>query len=474
MNRDIFPRQGSSKDDIIHQLKSFKENDLDWEHGRSFSYVYKPQAEIYATLKAAHEIYFSENALNPAAFPSLRKMEGEVVEMCLDLLGAGTNGTGSLTSGGTESIMMALKSAKEWSKIHRPEITQPEVLFANSAHPAFNKACDYFSLTPVIVPTGLDYRADHEAMEKHITKNTILMIGSAPSYPQGVVDPIQALGQLAIKHNILLHVDACVGGFVLPFLPNAPNFNLSTPGVSSISADIHKYGFASKGSSVVLYNDPELRKAQFYVYTGWPGGMYGSPAITGTRPGGAIAAAWTTLKILGRTGYEKEVSTSMKVVKQLHTLINSIPGLSVIGDPDMCIFSFGSEDFDIYELGDELYLKGWLLDRQQNPACLHISVSPNHEKYIEAFEKDLLDCIAKVKRVSLATLSKNIQIQASKLLRKALPEVTYRKVQDYALKKGGVEGKRSAALYGMIGDLEGSGDLDELIRGYLDTLMRKP
>ena len=474
MKRDLFPIDGKNKTDLIQELKSFKANDLDWEKGRSFSYIYKPNAEIYDTLKEAQAIYFSENALNPAAFPSLRKMEGEVIEMCLDLFEAGPESVGSMTSGGTESIMMAVKSAKEWAKKNRPAIKKPEVLLAKSAHPAFNKACDYFSLKPIIVPTKDDFRADVMAMEKQITDNTILMIGSAPSYPQGVVDPIAVLGQLALKHKLLLHVDACVGGFVLPFLTNAPKFNLSVPGVTSLSADIHKYGFASKGSSVILYNDPELRKAQFYVYTGWPGGMYGSPTIAGTRPGGAIAVAWATLNLFGRSGYEKEVAISMKIAEELKSFINAIPGLQIFAQPDICIFSFGATDFDIYELGDELYLKGWLLDRQQNPAALHISVSPNHENYMAEFKKDFLEALAKVKRISLATLNKNIQINANRLLKKILPAKTFRKVQDYVLKKSGVEGKRSAALYGMIGDLEGSGDLDALIRGYLDTLMRKP
>ncbi len=474
MARHEFPQNGTVAEDLIQQLKDNKSNDLDWEHGRSFSYIYKPSAAIYECLQEAQRIYFAENALNPAAFPSLRKLEGEVVDMCISLLGGGASAVGSMTSGGTESIMMALKSAKEWSKIHKPTIKQPEVLFSNSAHPAFNKACDYFSLKPVIVPCGKDFRADPKLVESAMNENTILIVGSAPSYPQGVVDPIEALGQLAKKRNILLHVDACVGGFVLPFLEQAPKFNLSVPGVTSISADIHKYGFASKGSSVVLYNDPELRKAQFYVYTGWPGGMYGSPTIAGTRPAGAIAVAWTTLKLLGRKGYDNEVSISMRVAKQLQDIITAIPDLEVVGSPDICIFSFRSTSFDIYELGDEMYLKGWLMDRQQDPACLHISVSPNHENYIEEFKKDLLECIAKVKRVSLATLNKNIQIGASKILRKILPSQTYQKVQNLALKKGGVEGKRSAALYGMIGDLKGTGDLEALIKGYLDTLMRKP
>ena len=474
MGRHEFPVNGTAGENLIQQLKDYKQNDLDWEHGRSFSYIYKPSADIYKTLQEAQRIYFAENALNPAAFPSLRKLEGEVVDMCISLLGGGPEAVGSMTSGGTESIMMALKSAKEWSKLHKPQIKHPEVLFSNSAHPAFNKACDFFSMTPVIVPCGEDFRADPKLMESAITDNTILIVGSTPSYPQGVVDPIEKLGVVAKKHDLLFHVDACVGGFVLPFFENAPVFNLNVLGVTSISADIHKYGFASKGSSVVLYNDPELRKAQFYVYTDWPGGMYGSPTIAGTRPAGALAVAWTTLKILGRQGYEKEVAISMRVVKKIQDLINAIPELEVVGSPDICIFSFRSTSFDIYELGDEMYLKGWLMDRHQDPACLHITVSPNHEKYVEEFEKDLVECVAKVKRISLATVNKNIQIGASKVLRKFLPQKTFQKVQDFALKKGGVEGKRSAALYGMIGDLKGSGDLETLIKGYLDTLMRRP
>lgn len=476
MPRDKFPSSGESQDKLLQQMQTFKSDDLDWRKGRSFSYIYKPTIEIESALQKAYSLFISENALNPSAFPSLRRMEGEVIEMCLDLFQAKETGVGSMTSGGTESILMALKSAKEYAKIHRPEITEPEVLFSISAHPAFNKACDYFSLKPIIVPTGNDFRADPETMASAVTPNTILMVGSAPSYPQGVVDPIAELGQLALKHNLLLHVDACVGGFVLPFLAEEQQmvFDLSTPGVTSLSADIHKYGFCCKGCSVVLYNDPELRKAQFYVYTDWPGGMYGSPTIAGTRPGGAIATAWITLKLIGKKGYQEQVDIAMKVANDLHIRLNRIPGLQVLGEPDICIFSFASDEFDIYELGDEMYLKGWLMDRQQDPACLHISVSPNHIHHIDAFEKDLLDCVARVKKISLATLNKNIQIQAAKVLQKVLPDEWYKKVQAYSLKKSGVEGKRSAALYGMIGDLKGTGNLEALVRGYLDVLMRKP
>lgn len=473
MNNREFPAVGETAENLLKQLEDRKKNDLQWQSGKAFSYVYFADGMITETLKKAYTLYFSENALNPSAFPSLRSMEIEVVDRCLGLFEAQEEAVGSMTSGGTESILMALKSAKEYAKVHKPHIEKPEVVFPLSAHPAFNKGCDYFGLEPKITAINEDYTANLQALEAAITENTILVVGSAPSYPQGVVDPITEIGQIAIKHNLLFHVDACVGGFVLPFIQNFEKaWNLCVPGVTSLSADIHKYGFASKGASVILYNNPDLRKAQFYVYTDWPGGMYGSPAILGTKPGGAIAVAWTVLHLLGRSGYEKLVNGSMETSRKFRDLINSMEGLEVFGQPDMCIYSFGSDQFDIYDLGDEMHMLGWLMDRQQNPPALHMSISPVHAKVFEEFEKDLRTCVQKVKRWNVASLKKQAQLTANRGLKKLLPEKMYKKLQDKVLESTDVDNKRSAAMYGLIGDLKGTGETDDLIRNFLDKMMK--
>lgn len=471
MRKLSFPSHGKSQDVVFQELNDKKKKDLDWQHGRAFSYIYYADPMLLQNLKKAYEIYFSENALNPSAFPSLRNMEAEVVEMCLDLFQAKEDGVGLMTSGGTESILMALKSAKNYTK---GRIKKPEIIIPSTAHPAFHKACDYFDIRAITVPVEENYRVSAEKMEKYITNNTIMLVGSAPSYPQGVIDPIEEIAAVAKAHNLLCHVDACVGGFVLPFIntENLPLFNMSIDGVTSLSADIHKYGFASKGSSVILYNNQELRKAQFYIYTGWSGGIYASPSILGTKPGGAIAVAWTVLNLLGRKGYEKFVNTSMEVTRKYQVFISSFDGIELKGTADMCIFSFGSDSFDIYELGDEMQVKGWNMDRQQNPACLHISISPIHEKFFEEFKKDFTDSYKKVNKINLDSLKKKAVVSTAKGLKKILPKKMFNKITKNSVENSDVDNKRSAAMYGMIGDLQGTGELDDMITQFLDRMLR--
>lgn len=471
MRKLSFPSEGRNQHEVFQELKDKKKNDLNWQHGRAFSYIYYADPELLQNLKKAYELYFSENALNPSAFPSLRNMEAEVVEMCLDLFQAKHEGVGLMTSGGTESILMAIKSAKNFTK---DKIKSPEIILPSTAHPAFNKACDYFDIKSVIVDVEDDFRVSSEKMKNHITKNTIMLVGSAPSYPQGVIDPIEEIAALAKAHNLLCHVDACVGGFVLPFMENekSKKFNMSIEGVTSLSADIHKYGFASKGSSVILYNNPDLRKAQFYIYTGWSGGIYASPSILGTKPGGAIAVAWTVLNLLGRKGYERFVHTSMQVTKKFQDFISGFEGIKLKGSADMCIFSFGSDSFDIYELGDEMQVKGWNMDRQQNPACLHISISPIHDKYFEEFKKDFTDSYKKVNKVNLDSIKKKAVVSTAKGLKKILPKKIFNKITKSSVENSDVDNKRSAAMYGMIGDLQGTGELDEMITQFLDKMLR--
>lgn len=471
MKRIPFPDHGSSMESLQVDLETRKQADLQWRQGRSFSYIYYADNDIIEAAKMAYDTYFCENALNPAAFPSLRNMESAVVQMCLDLMGAGPEGAGSMTSGGTESILMAIKSAKDYMMAKRPSITQPNIVLPISAHPAFNKGCHYFGVAVKSVGIGADYRVDPSDVAAAIDDQTVMIVASAPQYPQGVVDPIAAVGQVALKHDVLFHVDACVGGFVLPFMENKIAFDLSTPGVTSMSADIHKYGYAAKGCSVVLYNDRALRKSQFYVYTDWPGGMYGSPSIAGTRPGGAIAMAYTVLKYIGRSGYQRLVAKKMSIVQDLQRIISSYPDLEVVGDPDICIFSFTSTTIDIYQLGDELYVQGWLLDRQQNPAALHISVSPNHANHLAEFEEALAIAMKKVKKLSVAKLATKAQVIGVKGLKKVLSTSAFDKVKKAAIQKADVDDKRSAALYGMIGELTGEGEVDDLIKDYLDKLM---
>ncbi len=470
-----FPEKGINKEKVMDMLRAFQEKDKAWKDAKAFGYVYQAGDEILEVVKEAFNLYFSANALNPTVFESLRQMETEVVAMAADLLHGNEATVGSMTSGGTESILMAVKTAREWARKKDPGIFEPEIIIPDSAHPAFHKACHYFNLAAVVVPVGPDFKAVPAAMEQAITSNTVLIVGSAPSFPQGVVDPIEEIAAIAKKHDLLCHVDSCVGGFMLPFWVELgapiPAFDFAVDGVTSISADIHKYGYAAKGASVILYKNAELRKAQYYVYANWSGGIYASPSMAGTRPGGAIAAAWAALKFMGKDGYLEKAKSVKKTTEYLMKDINAIPELKILGKPDMSVFSFASDTLDVYEIGDEMGLMGWHLDRQQLPPSLHMTITPAHEEVFEQFLVDLHKAVEKAKKYSTHKLSKQVQINSVKGLKKILPKKIFGKFQEVAAKHSPVGGSRSAAMYGLMGELQGTGNLDEMVKEFLHQLM---
>lgn len=473
------PEKGRSIGTLLTAMESMKSKDIRWREGRNFAYVYFAGDQVLSDVQKAYLAFFSENGLNPSAFPSLRRMEAEVLEMTAQLFHGPESARGSMTSGGTESILMAVKTARSWAKVHKPEIQQPEIVLPASAHPAFHKACYYFQLTPKIVPVEADFRVSAAAMESAIGPHTILLVASAPSYPHGVVDPIAEIGQVAKKHNLLFHVDACVGGFMLPFLEKAgfrvPEWDFRVPGVTSISADIHKYGYAAKGASTVTYRTGALRKHQFYVYTPWPGGIYASPSLCGTRPGGAIAAAWAVLQLLGQNGYTDLAQKTMETALALRKGIDAIEGVEVLGQPDMCLFALASETLDIYEVGDELTVRGWYLDRQQLPPSLHFTITAAHIGQENLILQDLQEAVEAARKSSWRSLGKKLGIHTLKGLQKALPETTFKQLQNLAARYIKVDDSpRSAAMYGMMGSIENKGDLEPLVLEFLDQLTQKP
>ncbi len=376
-----FPAAGKTKAEVLDALRLARQDDVRWKDGKAFSLVYRVDDEVSGVLQEAYTMFFSENGLNPMAFPSLRKFETEVVAMTAALLGGDEQVCGTMTSGGTDSLLMAVLAAREWARLHRPHVTEPEMLLPASAHPAFDKAAHYFGVKAVRIPVGPDLRADVQAMRQAITSRTILMAGSAPSYPHGVVDPIEQLAAAAQSVGILFHTDACVGGFVLPFVRKlgypVPGFDFSVPGVTSVSADLHKYAYAAKGASVILYRTSELRRGQFFATADWSGGIYASPGLSGTRPGGAIAAAWAILKFLGEEGYLRITDTVMKTVTRLRQGIEAIPDLQVLSNPEMSVMAIASDRLNIYQVADEMAERGWHIDRQQFPPSLHLRRSPS-------------------------------------------------------------------------------------------------
>lgn len=467
----VLPPRGASKEAILAEMTAARAADLAWQEGKVFSLVFHPGAEASDLLKEAYTLFFSENALNPTAFPSLRRFETEVIAMSADLLGSDGRVVGNMTSGGTESILMAMLTARQWGRATRPHVQQPEVVLPVSGHPAFAKAAHYFDLKLVHVPVAADLRADVAAMRRAITPNTIMLVGSAPSYPHGVVDPIPALAQLAQENGLLCHVDACVGGFLLPFVRRlgypVTDFDFRVPGVTSMSADLHKYGYAAKGASLVLYRDKALRRHQLFAYTDWPGGIYASPTMAGTRPGGAIAAAWAIMNYLGEEGYLRIVGQVMGTAVRLKAAINNIPGLHVLGDPPASLMAIVSDEVNIYEVGDEMEVRGWHMDRQQFPPSLHLTINYAHVDKADAFIMDLAEAVQVARKPSARKLGESAMLTAARTAAKLLPESLVSRLTTRAsaslLGGGGGLPQRSAAMYGMMGSLPNRGDLQEVV-----------
>jgi glutamate/tyrosine decarboxylase-like PLP-dependent enzyme len=404
-----FPRKGKTDDEVLADLESIKSGDTDWQSGRMFSLIYNAGEEIREVTRKAFNIYFTENGLSPFAFPSLKKLETEVIAMTADLLGGDAETVGSFTCGGTESIFMAVKTARDWARAERPEAKAPELVKASTGHPAYDKSSHYLGLKVTEVPVGDDFRADVKAMSKAVNENTIMMIGSAMTYPHGMVDPIAEMGEIAAENNIWLHVDSCLGGLILPFVKklgyDIPAFDFSVPGVTSMSADLHKYGFAAKGASTILYRNSDYRAHQYFAFADFPGGVYATSTLTGARPGGPIAAAWAVMNYLGEQGYLEKAKAAMDTTRKLIDGVNAIPKLKVLGKPHATVFAIASDDINVYALSDALKERGWMVEKQQMPACLHITVSPFHADLADPFLADLAECTREVDGIDASQLS---------------------------------------------------------------------
>ncbi len=397
------PSVGRDKAELLRAMESFREDDADWRDGRTFSLVYHAGDEHLAFLKQAHNLYFSENGLNPMAFKSLRRMELEVVRMTASMLHGGPEVVGTMTTGGTESVLLAVKAYRDMARKERPRVKRPEIVAPETVHVALDKAAHYFGLTIRYAPIGKDYRVDVEAMRRLVNDRTVMLVASAPQYPQGVVDPIEDVGRLAQDVGLPLHVDACIGGFMLPWVERLgyaiPRFDFRVPGVTSVSADVHKYGYAAKGASVLLYRDMRYLRHQFFVSTDWSGGVYASPTMPGTRSGGAVAAAWGAMMAMGVDGYLDHAKRAMDVTRQLRDAIGAIDGVEVLGDPHMTLLACGSTDrrVDVYAVADQLENAGWAADRQQRPASIHTTLTSNHAPVIDQYIEDLQSAVEYVR-----------------------------------------------------------------------------
>jgi glutamate/tyrosine decarboxylase-like PLP-dependent enzyme len=307
-----------------------------------------------------------------------------------------------MTSGGTESLLLAVKAARERGRRER-SITRPNVVLPTSAHAAFEKGCYYFGLESRRVDVREDWRADVDAMADAVDDNTVLIAGSAPQYPQGVIDPISAIAAVAAERNINCHVDACMGGITLTYLRrlgyDIPPWNFEVPGVTSISVDLHKYGYTTKGASVLMHRNKALRSYQTYLTDNWLGGLYGSSGIMGTKGGGPMAAAWAVMHLLGDEGYLRLTRDAKDACHRLAAILDSIPELTLRAKPEATLIAFGAtnpEAFNVFALADSLWRKGWYLDRQGPPDSLHCMVNAVHASHLDEFEIDLQASVAEV------------------------------------------------------------------------------
>lgn len=470
-----FPTKGKTEQEIKQIQQEARKNDARWQDGRTFSLVFYAGPDVARVSQEAYLAFYQENGLNLSAFPSIRKFETEVVSMSASLLNGDNEVVGNMMSGGTESIICVVKTAVNKAKKEKPGI-KPEIIAPASVHPAFDKACNYFDVKLIHVPVREDdKRADVEAMEKAINENTIMLIGSAPAYPHGVVDPIEELGRLAQQHHLLLHVDACVGGYMLPFVERlgykVPPFDFRVPGVTSMSMDVHKYGYATKGTSVLLYRNAEIRRHQYFVYLDWTGGIYASPSVTGTRPGGTFASAWAVMNYLGEEGYLRIAKEVMDATEKVKQKVATMDGIYIMANPHMSVLALASDKHDIFRIGDELNIRGWHLDKQQHPNTLHMTISYGNVQAIDQFLLDLEASMAEVRKFHIGELGDKVAVGLVKGLSAILPEKQMSKLTQAAAKMGGTGvPKRSAAMYGMMGALPNEGDVKDLVISILEGM----
>ena len=405
MNTVSLPESGRSWEDIRGDIGEAREDDRAWHDSRTFiGGSYFGGDEVVEVANAAYREYINYNALYAArVYPSLARYEREVLDMLRDMLHAPAGAGGCLTTGGTESLLLCVHAAHSWARENRPGATDPEILLPRAAHPGFNKAAHLMGLRCVRVRETGDYHADVAAMVAAVNDNTIMIVGSAPNYPFGVTDPITELAALAKQHGLWMHVDACHGGFILPFARalgfDGPDFDLSVPGVTSLSIDIHKLGYANKGVSALLLQDADLEAWHRYSFDEWPAGTYATAAISGSRSGGGVASAWAVMNHLGAAGYRDIVGEILDVRRRYAEGIRAIPGLEIRGEPDGYLVVFGAQDaeIDIFAVDEAMEARGWLGGRLKDPPSLHLFLDRGHAESVDEYLADLRQVVENVR-----------------------------------------------------------------------------
>lgn len=422
------PVTGVPAQDVLDELAAMRADDLPTHGGRTLAYVYDSGLDIDALAAGAHALASAANALDPTAFPSLLRMENDIVAATARLLGGGPATVGSVTSGGTESCLLAVRAARA----ARRDVAEPRMVLAATAHAAFHKAAHYFDVEPVVVAVSpKTFRADPAAMAEAIDERTVLVVASAPSYAHGVVDPVAPIAAAAAERGVRCHVDACIGGWVLPYFRRLgvelPAFDLSVPGVTSLSVDLHKYAYCPKGTSVLLHADAGLRKPQFFASAAWPGYTMLNSTLQSTRSGGPLAAAWAVLRHIGDDGYAALASRTLAAVRELRAGVADIDGLRVLGDPVATLLALSTvdeSDFDVFTVADEMSGRKWYLQPQfahgSSPANLHLTVTAANHGTVPELLADLADAVDVARRAGPVRLAPELVDAISGLVPDAL------------------------------------------------------
>jgi glutamate/tyrosine decarboxylase-like PLP-dependent enzyme len=393
------PQYGRQFSVLKQEMIARGRGDVQWRDGKTAGYVFNAGEDVTEVQKQGYLLYLSENGLGPAAFPSLKKMEEEVVGMGLSLLHGPQGAVGHMTSGGTDSITMAVKAARDYARA-QGQAEPFNLVLPYSAHPAFDKAAALMSIDIRRVAVRPDYLADVAAMADQIDGSTIMMVGSAPSFPYGLIDPIADLSELAEARQIWLHVDACVGGYIAPFVEmngvDLPAWDFRVPGVCSLSADLHKYGYCAKGASTIFYRCETFRDHLIFDHKAWPAGRMGTPTLAGTRPGGAISSAWAVMNYLGVAGYKQKQQCVTRARAHIEVSVTKM-GFEVLGAPQLGIMAFSHPELDVFALYKRLYERGWVTSLCTQPKALHLMLSPFHETVVDQYLTDLAWAVAQVR-----------------------------------------------------------------------------
>lgn len=403
----MFPENGLEKDDVLRELEELSKGDFDPLSGRMWGHTYySGLTDVIEVVRKAYVMYMDKTMLDFTVYPSVLKMENGVIGFAREILNGDEEVVGNFTYGGTESIMLAVKAAREKFRKEHGKSSVPEIVLPDTAHPAFYKSAEYLGLKAVRARTNEEWRADGDAVSEVLGERTCMVVCSAPNYPFGVVDDVESIAEVCEEKGLWLHVDACLGGFILPFMrengEKIPDFDFSLEGVSSISADFHKFGYAPRGASAILYRNSELREGQIFVMSSWPGYPLVNTAVLSTRSAGTLAATWAVMRHLGKEGYRELAARVLRVRRRLERELPEME-LEVIGKPEGSVLAFKSDVVDVFLLASEMERRGWYIQSQPGsemlgyPKCIHLTINPGHEKIVDEFLSDLRESVEEVR-----------------------------------------------------------------------------